>query len=821
MLDLSRWVAGEYATKLFADFGADVIKIERPGGGSLTRSWGPFPNDEPDPERSALFLHLNTNKRSVVLDLHATDGRDTLLKLVRSADAVVESFRPGHLEALGLGPDVLLRTNPRLVVTRISAFGQTGPYRDWEATGITLQAMGGPMHCTGAAARAPQRKPGLLEHYSIGRTAGEATLAGLLAARRFGAGSVLDVSGQESLLSSADRRASYLLSVAYAGINAPRGLASAHRGGSTFTGKFRALDGYVMVYITRMTFWNRFVDLIADDDDFRRRFTDVAVLGDQRQDFVDHLGRWLSSRRKLDIMHEAQARRIPVTAFLGMEELFCDEHFRGRGAFATVEHPVAGRLDYVGAPWRMRNGYELRRAAPLLGEHTESVRAELVGKPVPRPIRGSAESLVPPGRRHPLRGIRIVDLTVVWAGPGATALLGDLGAEVIRVEGNDRTSRGISAATTRETLNRFSGWVTNTFPDRNPEPRAYDRLASFNWHARNKLAACMNLDQPEGLAAVLPLLAKSDVFVENNSNGVLEKLGIGHERLLELNPRLIVLRMPPMGMSGAMSDYLGYGPNFNALVGIAAMDGYEGENPISAGENYHMDEVSPTAAAFAVLAALWDRERTGVGGLVEFAQAENVMHDIGEFFLDWQVNGREPVIRGNSDPHVLQDAFPAGEDDRWVALSIRDDRDWTGFCAAVGRADWLNLGSSAAGRREHSAVLRKHIGEWTRARSADQIVATLQAHRVPVGEVMTETRLLADPHLRERAWFQERSHPAVGRYRYPGQPWRATGFDTVFGRPFPAFGEDNDYVYRELLGYSQARYDDLVSRNLVTTEQFA
>src|SRR5690606_22067123 len=149
------WVAGEYATKLFADFGADVIKVEKPGEGSLTRHWGPFPDDEPHLERSALFLHLNTNKRSIALDLNDPADRDVLLDLVATADAVVESFRPGHLERWGLGPDVLRRRNRRLVVTRISAFGQTGPYRDWEATGIVLQAMGGPMHATGGAGRPP------------------------------------------------------------------------------------------------------------------------------------------------------------------------------------------------------------------------------------------------------------------------------------------------------------------------------------------------------------------------------------------------------------------------------------------------------------------------------------------------------------------------------------------------------------------------------------------------------------------------------------------------------------------------------------------
>jgi crotonobetainyl-CoA:carnitine CoA-transferase CaiB-like acyl-CoA transferase len=422
--------------------------------------------------------------------------------------------------------------------------------------------------------------------------------------------------------------------------------------------------------------------------------------------------------------------------------------------------------------------------------------------------------------RYPLEGIRVVDLTVVWSGPGATAFLGDLGAEVIRIEGNNRVSRQTSAKITKEMV-AATAYHGATFPNRDPGDRPYDRSALFNWHSRNKLAACMNLETPEGREAAVALIAMSDVLVENNSNGTLEKLGLAQDALLEINPRLIVARMPPLGMTGPMSSYLGYGPNFNSLVGIAAMDGYEGETPDTAGENYHMDEAAPAGLAFAVLAALLDRDRTGRGGLIEFAQAENVMQEVGEFFLDLQFNHRNPPLRGNSDPHMLQEAFPAAEDDRWVAISVRSDRDWDALTGVIGAPGWAADGSTAAARLDRAAELRAHIADWTRTLPAAQIVARLQQAGVPAGEVMTETRLLDDEHLAARDWFKERSHPSVGTYRYPGNPWRASGFEVAFGRVLPGFGEDNEYVYKTLLGYSDERYDDLVRRGLVTTEQFA
>jgi crotonobetainyl-CoA:carnitine CoA-transferase CaiB-like acyl-CoA transferase len=819
VLDLSRWVAGEFATKLFADFGAEVTKVEKPGQGSLTRAWGPFPGDERDPERSALFLHLNTNKSSVALDLKDADDRATLLALVRRSDAVVESFRPGHLERLGLGPDVLLEHNPNLVVTRISAFGQSGPYRDLEATGLVLQAMGGPMHATGAAGRAPHRKPGHLEHYSIGRAAAEATLAGLVFARRTGQGSVLDVSGHEVLLSSGDRRASYLLAASYAGVDAPRGIRSAHRGQSKLTGPFAAKDGYVMVYVTNQAFSDRLIEMVAAPGSaFREKYHGVEVARDDWDDFTGYLQAWFAERSKSEIMEEGEARRIPVTAFLQMDELLDHPHFRARGSFVSLEHPRAGRLDYIGAPWRMAGGHRLRRPAPLLDEHGARLRAPASGEPVrQQDFAWSASDGV---SRSPLDGVRVVDLTVVWAGPGGTALLGDLGAEVIRLEGNNRISRQASAGLTKQQL-AVTGYRAAMFPDCEPQPRPYDRSAIFNWHSRNKLAACANLETPEGHQAALDLIALSDVLIENNANGTMEKLGLGHEELLERHPELIIVRMPPMGMSGPMSKYVGYGPNFNALVGIAAMDGYEGGTPDTAGDNYHMDDATPPAVAFAVMTALWRRARTGRGGLVEFAQAENVMQDVGEYFLDLQVNGRNPAILGNSDPHLLQDVLACVGDDRWLALSIRHDTDWSGLRAVVGEESWLDLGDSPDGRRTHSLQLREHLAEWARHQEIEQALVSLRAHGIPAGEVLREQQVLADRHLAGRGWFRERSHPSVGRHRYPGHPWRTDDFDVLFGRPVPGFGEDNEYVYRTLLGRTAAEYADLVDRGLVSNEQFA
>ncbi|MGJ3507985.1 CaiB/BaiF CoA transferase family protein [Enemella sp. A6] len=826
IIDLSRWAAGEYATKLFADLGAEVIKVEKPGEGSLTRHWGPFPEDRPHPERSALFLHLNTNKQSIALDLTDEADRQVLLDLVRGADALVESFRPGHLEALGLGPEVLREINPSLVITRISPFGQTGPHRDRVASGITLQAAGGPMNATGAADRPPLRKPGLLEHYTIGRSAGAATLAAVLRTERAGTGAVIDISGQEVLLAGADRRASYLVSAAYSGMVAPRGVRSPHRHGATFTGPFRTTDGFVMVYVTNQAFWNRFVEVMTADNTgediaFRERYLNMrTVAGQDREDFMAKVVAWIGARPKIEVMEICEGARIPVTAYLTVSEVLAHPHFRDRGAFTELDHPEVGVLEYAATPWQMEGGFTLRRPAPLLDQDGARIRSEGWKPRDETNAASDTPSQDLPSEVGPLDGVRVVDLTVVWSGPGGTTLLGDLGAEVIRAEGNNRTPRQVSAATSKESI-AATGYHGGTYPDKDPGDRAYDRTALFNWHARNKLSACMNLETPEGREAFLKLIEISDVLVENNSNGVLEKLGIGNDELLRVNPRLIIARMPPMGASGSMSTYLGYGPNFNSLVGIAAMDGYAGDDAGSAGENYHMDEAAPAGVTFAVLAALRHRRRTGRGQVIEFAQAENVMAELGEFFLDSQLNHRDPEILGNRDPHSFQDVLPTAEDDVWVACTVVGDQAWHRLADLLGDDELRVLGPEVQQHRIGHESLVERLAGWSRGHTAAEVVEALQSIGVAAGEVMSETRLLDDEHLAARGFFVEKHHPHVGTHRYPGHQWRVDGFDLAFGRVTCGFGEDNDYVYRTLLGYSADELAELAERNLVTDRQLA
>ena len=376
VLDLSRWVAGDYCAKLLADLGADVIKIEKPGEGALTRHQGPFPGDIPDPEKSALFLHLNTNKRSITLNLDSDSGRQILLDLAGTADVVIEAFRPGTMERLGLGWDDLSAVNPRLVLTRISNFGQTGPYQHYEATNLTLEAMGTAMHMSGLADGLPLRRPGELSQYSIGSTAAEATAAALLVSKLQGEGQVVDVAGFEALLTGFDRRIMTILGERYVGEDPPRGKV----GGALPVGAYPCADGYVMITIL-LPYVGALVKLLDDPALNDLLASDPRAImsrpGEFNELLVAALYPWFLARTKEEVMAAAQAGGVPVTAVYDVADLRSSEHFRGRGAFVTLDHPRAGTLEYLAPALRMDAGPSLRRAAPLLGEHTAEVLGEL------------------------------------------------------------------------------------------------------------------------------------------------------------------------------------------------------------------------------------------------------------------------------------------------------------------------------------------------------------------------------------------------------------------------------------------------------------
>jgi crotonobetainyl-CoA:carnitine CoA-transferase CaiB-like acyl-CoA transferase len=394
VIDLTQAIAGPYCTKVLADLGADVLKIERPETGDPARRAGPFPGDEPHAERSGLFLHLNTNKRGITLDLKTAFGREVVRELVREADILVESFRPGTMEGMGLGYAELAAINPGLTYTSISNFGQDGPYRDWKGADIVFYAIGGSMHSTGMPDREPLKLAGTVCQYQAGNLAAAVSLMAFYGARDRGLGQQLDVSIFEAQAGSVDRRLQFLVGYVYSGIITRR---EDNVTGAFPSGVYPCKDGYFDI-AGGGTFFPRTCQMMGRPELVEDpRFASVEARRDpgNKVAFEEIFRPWALARTKRECMEAGQAAKVYCGAIFTPEDVVQDAHFRDREYFVEVYHPETGPVVYPGAPFKMsRTPWAIRRPAPLLGEHNAEVYCGRLGYSPEELVMLRAEGLV-------------------------------------------------------------------------------------------------------------------------------------------------------------------------------------------------------------------------------------------------------------------------------------------------------------------------------------------------------------------------------------------------------------------------------------------
>lgn len=375
VIDLTHYIAGPYCTKLLADYGADVIKVEKPGEGDPARRMGPFPDDEPHPEKSGLFIHLNTNKRGITLNLRSMTGKKIFRQLIKDADIVVENFRPGVMKSFGLDYEALAEVNPRLVMTSISNFGQTGPYRDFKASDIVLYGMGGEMLSSGIASREPVRNAPNVVQYEGGTAAAAATMGAFYFSRYGGVGQYLDIAINEIQSAGMERRACTLLAYQYTGEFEPRIEGS----GGYPTHSYPCKDGY-FACLGGLQNWDKVCRLAE-------RMGDTGLLKDPkwkaptaqanpalREEFEALWIGWLMQYTGQELMEMGQAAGLSCAKLNTVGDLLTDPHFKARQVFVEYDHPMAGRIKGVGQPFLMgETPWQLRRPAPLLGQHNAEV----------------------------------------------------------------------------------------------------------------------------------------------------------------------------------------------------------------------------------------------------------------------------------------------------------------------------------------------------------------------------------------------------------------------------------------------------------------
>lgn len=413
----------------------------------------------------------------------------------------------------------------------------------------------------------------------------------------------------------------------------------------------------------------------------------------------------------------------------------------------------------------------------------------------------------------PLKGIRVVDITVVYAGPFATMILADLGAEVIRVESTrhwQSTTRGVFARPQKEFVKTQAAY-SGGYPNREPGERPWNRHPWFNVHAHNKLSMTVDLKKPKGMEIFKRLVKKSDVVIENNAFGTMEKLGITYEMLKEVKGDIIMARQPAWGMAGPYKNYRAFGMDIETISGHRLLRGYIDTDPSSSGYHVPSDSAAGAQTAFAVICALNYRNQTGKGQFIESPLSENFLPWLGQSIMDYTMNHRVQGTLGNRDPSAIQGCYRCKGDDRWVNITIFNDEQWQGFCRAIGSPRWTEEEkfSDALKRHRNHDELDIHIEKWTTRCDHFEIMHILQKEGVPAAPVEDPRDAYNDPHLKERCFFEEVSHEDAGDYLHPGMLWKMSKTSLSVRRPPCRLGEHNEYVYKEVIGISDAEYEEL------------
>lgn len=748
VVEIGTEIAAPYCTKLLNDLGAEVHKIEPPTGDPLRR-WGPFRGGVPDPKRSGLFEHLNSGKRCHALDPSSDADVSIAHGLIASAHILVEDLPSDRVDRRqwGLEIDNLARLNSDLVVVRISDFGQCGPLRGRQTSPLTIQAAAGWVNSR-EFGRPPVQAGGRIPEYVAGGYAALGALTALrIAAGLPGRPVEVDVSTLEALLSTLPYP--MLMAERLNSMGLPTNTKAA-----PMLGIVRAADGWVGINCLTGQHW---LDLCAmvGLPEFGEHQLAIMLGGPERDEFFAKVQPWLDGQRVADIVELSQAMRIPAAPVNdGASILECPQ-YEARGFF----------VDGGGAGWRFR-----RPGTPF----RMSAKGSITTAPA------APQGLMDP--TLPFDGMKILDLSTFWAGAYLTCYLGAFGADVVKVESIQRPD-----------AHRFSGALMREGDD------WYERGPLWQGTNLNKRDLTLDLNSERGRAIAIRLATEADVVVENFSPRVVEQFGLDYDSLININPDVIMVRMPGFGLEGPWRDYVGWALNIEQLAGMSAVTGYPDGPPCNL--QGPADPIAGVHAGVGLLAALRHRERTGEGQLIEVAQIEVGAAVTAEAAIQFSMTGDIAPREGNRHRTYAQGVYPTAGVDDWVALSVRDESDWTALVEVMG-ADELRFDArfaTTAARHENHDAFDVVVAAWTSTLPADEVAEVLAAHGVPAERVMTADRMYGIPQLDARRFYQEIEHPVTGSSRYPGWPMRFSPGPVGHHRtPPPTLGQHNAEILRHI-----------------------
>jgi crotonobetainyl-CoA:carnitine CoA-transferase CaiB-like acyl-CoA transferase len=762
-------IAAPYATKLLADLGAAVTKVEPPTGDPL-RAWSPVAGEgEP---AGLLFDYLNGGKRSAIADLGTEEGRRALQAEVAAADVLIESLGAGALERVGL------ELTAPLAVVRISDFGQHGPYVGRPTSGLVLQALGAWVSSHGVPEIDPVQVGLRLHEFVAGTFAAAAALTAVRAARLGSDAVTVDLSTIECLVGTLPYPNLVMEDMLSAGLAPPQ---SRH---FPLPGIVRCRDGWVG--INALT-GQHFADACAmfGLEEYADRQPELAEGGPALTEFFARLEPWLLARDAAEVVELSQAFRVPAAPVGDGRMMLEYAQFRERPFFVTErDRTLPGPPYRLGATPAARPG-----PAPALG------RADPIPAPTPpAPLSGGTGAL-------PFAGLRVLDLGTFWAGPYCTMYLGALGADVIKVE----------------SIRRPDGF---RFQGANPALGVdwYERGGVFAGTNLNKRGVTLDLTTAEGRALMRTLLERADVLLENFSARVIEQFELGYEQVRSVKPDIVMVRMPGFGLTGPWRDYVGWAMVIEQATGMASVTGPR-DRPMHPGGL--ADPVIGMHAAVAIQAALAHRERTGEGQLIEVAQLETGANLTAELLLEWSAHQRLLPRLANRDPHAApQGVYQCSAGERgpeWVAITVADDAQWGALTQVIGRDDWRRDPGLAdvAGRRDRHDKLDEGLAAWTHARPVGVTVDALVGVGVPAARVLSVPSMFDDSQLTARAYYVTLDHPRTGRRRYPGWPMQFSFAEAAQRFGAPTLGQDNAAVLGGELGVDADELASLANAGVI------
>jgi crotonobetainyl-CoA:carnitine CoA-transferase CaiB-like acyl-CoA transferase len=761
--------------RLFADLGADVLKVELPGGGDARHALPGVAG------ASIAFAVHNANKRSAVLDPDSAQDRQRLVELAGAADIVVDSGNPGTAAAFGTSCVALADQFGHLVALSVTDFGSAGPYRSRQATDAVLYAMSTALSRTGPTTGKPVLPPDGVASGTAAVQAAWAALAAFYRRLRDGRGDYIDFSRFEAVLQSLDPPFGSEGQAAV-GLKAAGELWRGRPRNQQIYPIFACKDGNVRICLLSARQWRGMRGWLGEPAQFADpKFDTIAARYAASRELNAAIADLFASQTMDDLVAGGQTRGVPVAAVLSAAETLASEHFREVGALTDlpITHDVTLTVP-VGPVVVDGQRAGVARPAPEAGaDEPDWPAATFAGEPREADVQ------------RPFDGLRILDLGVIVAGGELGRLFADLGAEVIKVE---------SAA--------YPDGLRQTAPG---------MTMSRSWALthRNEKSLGLDLRHPEGAELFRRLVADADAIFANFKPGTLDSLGFSYERLRQINPRIVLAESSAYGASGPWSDRMGYGPLVRAATGVTWL--WTSQDAISEGSfsssqffdatTVFPDHVAARLTAFAALAAMIRRERTETGAHVHIPQAEAAVNQLATAYVTEAALTAGVPVTGDESIHGV---YPCAGDDEWCVISVRSDTERTALAQVMGRDD-LPL--------ERDQFITA-VSEWTRSNDKAQVAEILQRAGIPAGPMNRAVDIPVDPQVAFRRLYSDMAHPLFDAPMLSETgPAPYTRIPAAELRPAPMPGDQTRQICGEVLGLSADDTDRLIADGVLFTQQ--